>query len=84
MRIRVWIASLLLGRTGVMEQEVQMVYKDIWPKHEFYKEDTLKTLRAAYLKWTLTRTKEDEERCAVVIADGEVVGAESPSEDKQE
>jgi hypothetical protein len=32
----------------------------------------------------VTRSKEDEERCAVVIADGEVVGAESPSEDKQE
>lgn len=26
----------------------------------------------------VTRSKEDEERCAVVIADGEVVGAESP------
>jgi hypothetical protein len=28
----------------------------------------------------VTRTKEDEERCAVVIADGEVVGAEKASD----
>ncbi len=31
---------------------------------------------------TVTRSKEDEERCAVVIADGEVVGAESPDTDE--
>lgn len=30
----------------------------------------------------VTRSKEDEERCAVVIADGEVVGAESPDKDE--
>lgn len=32
----------------------------------------------------VTRSKEDEERCAVVIADGEVVGAEPPSKDEDE
>jgi hypothetical protein len=32
----------------------------------------------------VTRSKEDEERCAVVIADGEVVGAESPDTDDKD
>ena len=51
--------------------------------------DTLDALEAAakehdfqLLIELVTRSKEDEERCAVIIADGEVVGAEAP--DKEE
>lgn len=52
MRFRTWLAYLILGRPKSMEQEIQEVYKDIWPKHRAYKDDTLNSLRSAYLKWT--------------------------------
>lgn len=45
--IRLWLARMILGDPGTIEEEAQRLYGSIIPKHRDYKQQTLNSIRLA-------------------------------------